>query len=304
MADNGAPRRGGAWLLAGAAAALLVAAGVVRATVVPVRDTLALVGVDADTVVLWTHLTVANTGLLDDQLTTRLVLLPAPGNDPLEHRAVQGPTAPPGPDGVGAGTDALRPVEDGWELRVGGEGLAARIRARGATVGCPPTPGDLAGFVEDRGVEGRLVTGRGVVVHTRVEGDPEADALYVLGPAFAAGVDPLSDCPAWVVAGDATWTGTPPPLDPSPRATLRLGDWALTFRHVGPAVDQAPLGHVLPPERWLAAAMGYAPRLRARRVTLRVSGPGVDGVRAGLLVERGPAAASSERRRASSPARR
>ena len=40
-----------------------------------------------------------------------------------------------GPTGVAAGPDALRQVADGWELRIGGEGLAARVQLRGAAAG-------------------------------------------------------------------------------------------------------------------------------------------------------------------------
>lgn len=247
----------------------------------PRRETLALIGADVDLSVVWARLTVANTGLLDGQLTTALVLL-TPRSSPLEHRAVQGP-ARMTPDGVAAGTDALGRTADGIELRIGGEGLAARIHARGATLACPPEPGEMAGMIEDK-TDGRLMEGTAIVVRTRAGAREEGRALYVVGPAFAAVIDPSSDCPAWARSGSAAWSGAAPAFDDA----VRLGEWSLTIRHLGTPVLQDGYAHLLPPERWLAAALGAPePVVRVQRAIVKVEGPGVRGSRAGLLVTRG-----------------
>lgn len=242
-----------------------------------------LVGVDADTAIVWATLSVDDGGLLARQLTTELTVV-QPGSEPLEHRAVRGPTAAPGPEGVEAGPDRLGPVPGGWELRVGGEGLGARIQARGADAGCPPTPGVMGGFVEDR-ADGRLLAGDAVLVS--LAGPRDAPALYVLGPAFAAGVDPAADCPAWVRTPTGTWSGDAPPFLPIAGNDVHLGDWTLKVRHLGDPVLREGGAHLLGPERWLARLGGFLPPTRSvRRVSVVVTGPGVSGVRAGLLVER------------------
>lgn len=252
--------------------------------VVPRSEAWALVGADADGAVLWTWLSVGNTGLLDNQLTTRLLLLP-PGPGEIEHRASWGPTTL-GDDGVQGGADALVEVADGWELRVGGEGLGARIQARGAAPGCPPEVGEMLGIVEDR-VDGRVLSGPAIVTRTRMEGHVEGAALYVLGEGFAAAIEPTSECPAWVRAGDRTWTGAATTFDVARGTALQMGDWTLTFRSAGDAVVQDGWSHVLPAERWLALVFGFRPpRTEARRAVLRVEGPGVATLAPALVLHR------------------
>ncbi len=273
------PRR---LLLAALAAGTLAYAGV-RLGVEPRSDAWALVGADADGAVLWSWLSVGNTGLLDGQLTTWLLLLPA-GPGVIEHRAQWGP-APPS-EGVASGADALVPSADGWELRVGGGGLGARVHVRGAAPGCPPEVGEMTGVVEDR-VDGRLLTGPGVIVRTRAAGHVEGSALYVLGAGFAAGIEPLSDCPAWVRAGDHTWTGAATDFPIERSTALTLGDWTLTFRSAGEAVVLDGWAHTLAAERFVARAFGFRPPItEARRAVVRVEGPGVSTLAPALVLRR------------------
>lgn len=264
----------------------LVVAGytAVRAGVTPRSEAWSIVGADADGALLWTWLSVGNTGLLDGQLTTRLLLLPA-GPGIIEHRASWGP-APLGDDGVRGGADALVAVPDGWELRVGGDGLGARVAARGARPGCPPEIGEMAGVVEDR-TDGRLLSGSAIVTRTRMDGEIEGSALYVLGEHFAAAIEPLSECSAWVRAGERTWTGDASSFPLRRDTALVLGEWTLTFRSAGDAVVQDGWGHTLAAERLVARAFGFRPpRTEVRRAVMRIEGPGGTTLAPALVIER------------------
>ena len=271
-------------LAAGALVAVGVAQVGVRLWVEPRTEAWSLITADADGAVIWADLSVSNTGLLDQQLTTRLLVLP-PGPGSIEHRAQWGP-ATLDADGVRAAPDGLVATADGWELRVGGEGLGARVRVTGAAPGCPPTIGAMRGMVEDR-VDGRLVSGAGLVVRSRSDGHPVGTALYVIGQDIAAGIDPWADCPAWLRAGDDVWTGDAAEFTAARTTALTLGAWTLTFRGVGDAVAHDLWGHALPAERALAAAFGFhAPRHEARRATVRVTGPGLDRLAPALVLRR------------------
>jgi hypothetical protein len=265
-------------------AAAVVGYAAIRFGVVPRTEAWSLVGADADGAMLWTTLSVSNTGLLDGQLTTGVLLLP-PGPDLLEHRAMWGPTTL-GDDGVRSGPDALVAVPGGWELRVGGDGLGARVQARGAVAGCPPEVGRMTGFIEDR-IDGRVLSGPAVVVRTAVAGHAEGAALYVLGQGFAAGIEPTSDCPAWVRTATETWTGAASAFPVARGTTLTLGAWTLTFRASGGAMEQDGWAHLLLGERWVARAFGFLPPLTdVRRAVVRVDGPGAGLLAPALVVER------------------
>jgi len=267
-----------------ATVAAVVGYAAIRFGVVPSAEAWSLVGADADGAMLWTTLSVGNTGLLDDQLTTRVMILP-PGPDLLEHRAVWGPTIL-ADDGVRSGPDALVAVPGGWELRVGGDGLGARVQARGAVAGCPPEVGRMAGVIEDR-IDGRVLSGPAVVVRTAVAGHAEGAALYVLGTTFAAAIEPTSDCPAWVRTPTATWTGAASAFPVARGTALTLGDWTLTFRSAGEAMTQDGWSHVLSGERLVAQAFGFAPPLTdVRRAVVRVDGPGAGVLAPALVIER------------------
>lgn len=287
--EPGVPRAPGCPLspraLLGAGVAVLVAGALAaRLLVVPRVEAWTLVGADADGAIVWTELAVANTGLLRDQLTTRLLVLPGAASA-IEHRAQWG-SATVGDGGIVATPDQLAATPEGWELRVGGGGLAARIRASGAAAGCPPTPGELGGMVEDR-IEGRLVTGPGLVMRTRTEGHAVGTAVYVVADGFAAAVDPFAACPAWVRGGDEAWTGDAAPFDLARVSALTLGAWTFTFRSAGDAVVHDGWAHALGVERAAAALLGYAPPVtEARRVVVRVEGPGGPRIAPGFVLVR------------------
>jgi hypothetical protein len=244
--------------------------------------------VDDDAAALVARLSVTNTSLLDRQLHTRLTVV-APGYPPLQHHALRGP-ATLGRDGVVQEPDALSRAGDAWELRVGGEGLGARVRLDGADTSCPPRPGAARGIVQPDGdaSAGRIVDGRGVIVRSHSTWDERGAALYVMGPGFAAGVDPLAACPAWVRAGEAAWAGEAAEVVAEPGRQVQLGDWTLTVRALGERAVEEPLGHLLPPERALARLFRMAPaQVEIRRVQVTVAGPGIAGQRAGMIITRG-----------------
>ncbi len=281
----------------------LAGGGAARKFVVPTREAWSLIGADEDGAIVYARFSVSDTGFLDRQLTTRFLLLPA-GVGIIEHRAM-GAAATLGPEGVSAGTDALVSDAEGWELRIGGDGLAARARVRGfsggepeisaargergvpAEGGCAPVAGVMGGAVEDA-VDGRLLSGPALIVRTRARGAIDNTALYVLGNGFTAAIDPLADCPAWARAGDQTWSGEPGAFDLEPGVLLKLGEWTLKLRAVGPAVDQDAWAHTLWAERALAALLlgQRAPHVVAHRVLIRVDGPGVATLAPALALRR------------------
>lgn len=272
--------------------ALLVATGFgARHLGAPTREARVLVGANPDLTVVYARLSVANTGLLDGQLVTRVAVLP-PDGSPIEHRAVQ-VNGTIGPAGVWGGTDRLETTADGWELRLGGEGLNARLSVRAQpssprdAAACPPAVGALGGMVQD-GAEGALFDGNGVVTRTRARGSGAPDALYVIGPGFAAAIDPLDEaCPAWVRAGERTWSGAPPTWAAERGASFALGDWTLRLRGLGEALTLDAHAHAFAAERWVAFLVGFpSPRPALRRAVVVVDGPGATGARAGLVLSR------------------
>lgn len=256
----------------------------------PEREAWTLFALNVDRTVLFARLSQSATGFYADQVTTRLVALPA-ASFAVEHRAMLGPPATPsGESGVASGGDQLTWGAGTWHLRVGGSDLQVRADlASPAATACPPAPGALAGVlgVGDGGdVSGAMVIdGTGVVVHTVARGVVTAPALYVLSPDFSAGVDPLADCQAWVRAGSASWSGPPPEVvEDTP---FRLGEWTLVVHREGDPLRMESYGHLLPMERWAGAAAGWPEPIQVlQRVTVDAQGPGTTGPHAGLIVTR------------------
>lgn len=255
------------------------------ALVPPEREALNLVSVGSDTSALWARWSVGDTGFYRDQLTVRLGFVPQDGRT-LVHRGMHGPQVL-ADRGVDAGADRLWRGDGAWEAAIGTPELQLRARIEGAAPACPPAVGALRGNLQ-AGPEGALLTGPAVLTRTVARGPVYDDALYVLGPGFAAGVDPLSDCPAWVVAGDLAWTGAAPALPEERRGEVRLGDWTLRVMNVGDPLLLETDTHLLPFERWAAAVAGWSfPVQRLWRVAVRVDGPGGEGPRTGLRLDRG-----------------
>lgn len=262
--------------------------GLAWAAVRPHREAWTLVAVNADTAVVLARLSQGNTGLFEGQVTARLAVLPARG-PVLEHRAIDGPGTLDD-RGVRAGPDALVAEDGEWRLRLDGETLRARVVARGAQPSCPPRPGELQGVIEaGTGAQsageplGITLSGTAVVVRTTAPGPVRDTALYVLAPDFAAGVDPLAACPAWVRAGGKEWAGKAAPIAGD---QVSLGPWVLAVRRWQDALVQEPLGHTLLPERTLSRLVGFAaPRLTITRATVTIQG--MAGKRTGVVIERG-----------------
>lgn len=275
--------------LGGALVALLALATLLGARHLgpPTRESYVLVGANPDLGVVYARLTAGTTGLLRAQSVTRVVVL-TPGASPMEHRAVHA-DGEVGPAGITAGPDRLSSNADGWELRVTGEGLNARllVRADDSAPACPPPSGALGGMVQDP-AEGRLFDGAGLVVRTEVRGTASDNALYIAGPGFAAGVDPRAACPAWVRAGARTWTDARAVAFRGTRGeSLTLGDWSIVVRAVDAPVLLDAHAHTLSAERALATLVGFpSPRPAVQRVLVDVEGPGVEGVRPGVAVLR------------------
>jgi hypothetical protein len=275
-------------LLGGALLGLLLLASILGAwhLSAPRRGTHLLVGSNPDLGVVFARLGTGNTGLLRTQAVTRVVVM-TPGAAPIEHRAVH-PEAQVGPAGIVAGSDRLVATADGWELRVAGEGLNARLLVGGQRDGgCPPPSGALGGMVQDP-AEGRLFDGTGLVSRTERTGNTGDNALYVVGAGFAAGIDPQATCPTWVRAGERTWSDARAVAFHGERGeSMRLGDWTLVLRGLDAPVSLDAHAHALPLERAIAALIGFpSPRAALHRVTVEVHGPGVDGVRPGVALLR------------------
>lgn len=262
------------------------------------REAWTLWYVGTDTAVMMARLGASDLGFLDGALTTRVVYVEQQART-VEHRATWGPAAL-GADGIAAGPDTLRHGDEGWQLKVGGPDVQVSGAVIGAEVEpCPPVAGSFrgglgltpsqavspSGMVVSEG--GAILRGPAVVTRTVAIGEEEGDALYVLGPGFALGVDPLSACAAWGRAGEVAWAGAAPDrIDP--RGEVRVGPWTLTLTPAGPPVRVDPVAHLLPLERLAARAFGLPTGDQVvQRVAARVTGPGMDGPRTGVLLQRG-----------------
>ena len=256
----------------------------------PVREAWTLIAVNVDMSVLWARMSTSSTGFYDHQVTTRLAALPT-RSFPVEHRAMLGPAVGT-VNGIAAGGDDLTWALGIWHLHVGGDDVQVRATLPETTpAACPPTPGELSGVlgVGDGGDQsGALVLdGSAVVVHTLARGVIRDRALYVLGPGFSAGIDPLADCPAWVRAGERSWSGEPPEVQDGVGAPIHLGEWTLQVHLEDDPLRMEAFGQLQPIERWAAAAVGWPePVQTLERAIVTVEGPGVSGPRAGLLLQR------------------
>lgn len=271
-----------AWLALGALG-LVVA----RVAVHPRQDAWMLVAAGRDDSVLVAQSTVANTGVFAEQLTTRIALLRADGA-PLAHRAVAGP-ARLDDAGVHGALDGLEATGDGaWELRVDGAAMRVRGRLRGAETGCPPQPGRLTGVLDipdpSASGEGSRLDGPAVLARLHRDGGPIASAaLYAVDPAGALALDPLADCPGYLVL-DGRATALPDTwLAPDEAGELDLTLDGHRVR-VEPGrrswVEEGFEGALLP-EAWLARAVGYhEPSVTLQRVRVRIDArPAWAGVR-------------------------
>lgn len=236
------------------------------------------------------RLSYGDSGILRNQVTTRLLLM-EPGTEPLEHRA-QGLRRE---EGLLPGTvaDHLEQDREGWNFSVsGGSAVSARLQV-GLQAPCGEVPGGqgagrLSGMLRYGNLEGegdvRRVQGWGVVVHTRARGRVHGRALYVLDAGFAAGLDPLADCPGWWRNREGqSWSGTSPEVPGGERFELKLGEKWMQVR-VGRMQSMDAFGHLLPVERYFSTLIGLPPPiLGVRRAIVTVDGE----AHAGVLLFRG-----------------
>lgn len=257
----------------------------------PEREAWVLIGVTVDTSVLYARLSSASTGFYDRQVTSRLAALPAHGF-PVEHRAMLGPADASG-NGISGGTDSLTLDGAAWHLRVAGDDVQARASVTVEGDGqCPPSPGSLSGVLgvgdgaENSGAF--VLDGAAMVLHTVARGVVHGRALYVLGRDFSAGVDPLGDCTAWVLAGETTWTGAAPEIPAGAEADVTLGEWQLHVRRLDSALKMDSYGQLLPFERWASLLVGWPePHQELQRVVVTVEGPGLSTQSPGVMLDRG-----------------
>jgi hypothetical protein len=230
----------------------------------------------------WARLSRGNGGVLEGQVTTRLVRLGA--GAPQAHRA-QRPPAPAAGEGLEAGPDAFTPDGSGdWELRVGGDSLRARLRVRGASTECPPRPGWAAGAITGEG-EGATVQGPAIVLRSASRFASSPEALWLVGTEATAGVDPAGACPAWARLGGESWSGAalPPPLRRGDSA--QLGPFRLELLGREGAAPMDPLAQLSAFERLLARPF-VGPPAQLVRVRARLTLGGEARDLAGMLLVR------------------
>lgn len=236
-----------------------------------VRDAWVLVGVLDDLSVLEVRMSVADTGLLARQLTTRLTLLIA-GSSSLEHRA-QWLGATLDDEGVHSAQDRLERLGEQWTMEMGEvDDVSARINLTDVQRdSCIPGHGTIGGFINDR-VETRVGKGYAILNRIRAAGNVDDRALYVVGRNFRLAVDPLARCSAWWWTPEGSWSGPLPEMPPGKRFKLTLGPRVIQVRATGEQVVQEPFAHVLPAEQMVASWVGVrTPLHRLQRVEVRFS---------------------------------
>lgn len=231
----------------------------------PEREGWWIIGTTSSLGALVARLSQADSGLLKNQVTTRILLV-EPGTEPVEHRA-QGLQLPEEALPVTA-TDRLSVTKEGWNLVVGGGStVSARIQVM-PHAGCGAFAGGqgagrLSGVLRYGNLEGegdvRRVQGWGVVVHTRANGRIRNRALYLLDAGFSAGIDPLADCPGWWRAENGnSWSGEPPEIPSGERFEIQLGGKWFQVR-VGREQILDAFGHLLGFERFFSSVIGLPP---------------------------------------------
>ena len=142
----------------------------------------------------------------------------------------------------------------------------------------------MGGMVED-GVDGRLVTGPGVVVRTRAEGARVGAALYAFGADVSVGIDPGSACPAWVRTADRAWTGEAVDFPVARDVALELGEFTVSFRSAQRGLVHDEWAHASAPERAIARVFGFRPpMMELTRVMVRIERGGKTTIAPGVVL--------------------
>ncbi len=246
----------------------------------PVRESWWLVGTSGLSGVV-ARLTRSDGGLLKEQIDTRLLLL-EPDLQPLEWHAWHVPLREGAPiEGLASPVSHLRPVDlqaDGprWELKLEGDGFQARLQLRSAP-GCPGTAGALDGYVRDY-QDVRPLHGTGAILRTSIRGRHRSRALYLFSDRRALVLDPAADCPAWGSGPEGAWSGGAVPVPEGDSFTLSVAGQEIRVRAGRPPLLRED-GHLLLPERWIAALAGYPiPWQTVQRVTAWIDGEAAPGL--------------------------
>ena len=234
----------------------------------PTRHARWLVATTSTLGALVARVSASDSGLLKNQLTTRLLLL-EPGMVPLEQRA----------QGLQIGefstsVDHILPTKDGWDTRIGGDGLNARLVMRQDMADTKPYARNIEGFIRFS-ADIRRTTGWGIVVDSTTTGRVQSSALYVLDASLTLVVDPVLDASkAWYRTSEQGWVGEPVPVVVG--REFRVGDLTVLVKLLeGQTLES--FGHLLSLERGMAWMVGVSePRLTIFRASARINQEAVD----------------------------
>jgi hypothetical protein len=245
--------------------------------IAPYRTARWLVASTSSLGALFARIARSDSGLLKNQLTTRLLLL-EPWMVSLQHRA-QGLALS---DDYQAINEFFLQEDHRYDFKIDGDGLQARLQLFTDAPCAPAAP--LQGFIRFS-TDIRDLSGWGVVVETQVTGRVENQALYVLDRELTVAIDPLSvQCPAYYQWKETFWQGEAPMIPKGERFSVELGDLRLTVQVLaGEVLESFP--HLLAPERLISQLLRFPPpTLGMARASVRVEG--TSGDHSGVLLTR------------------
>lgn len=275
--------------------AFCLAVGVValmaaRFAIMPERDSWQLVAGGADGTITIVRFTIANTGLLANEETTRVAVV-RDDNFPLDHRAIGGP-GQIDESGIHGTADRLILDNGTWKWSIQGDAMRSAGSVTGQAERCSVGAGNAIGFLDvpnfsAQAAEGGLLRGPALVFRTVERGRIEGSALYAMSAAGSLFVDPAGECPAWIQVGGTQWSGEVVLSPPESGAfDLKFGPHSVSVRPGERFARQGPESTTLVGERLLAWAAGFPlPSVIFRSV--RVTVDGAPAGWSGVLVRRG-----------------
>ncbi len=244
----------------------------------PLREAEWLIGSTASLGLVMARISSAQSGLLREQLSTRLLLL-EPNLIPMEYRSWGLPIAP-----YQTGREGWVEEADRCRLLVqSGESLNGRLELAGTERQRPLRMEGVLRFGELEGMgDLRRISGWGLRTKTIARGAVHNRALYVVGANFALGVDPLAQPEAWWWRDGERWEGSAPPLPEGAPLTVTVGGIVLQVR-VPTTVELDTMPQLLTGERWVSSLLGFPPPVHdVHRVVATFDG----GAVVGLLLDR------------------